>query len=246
MSAGWIEALLAVGAAWTGVLGYVIGLRRFGGKLKAHDEALRAGAALRRTTHTALLDGASNSGKTTLRLRLSFPCTDRAKLAQIAATSEAKIYRPQPLYFEAPDRLYELQFADVGGERPQGIDAVLRQVETRVVAVWLWDLSRTDAENQEALNVARLKATYGSEVGRKVKQVLVFLNKTDTLTLDEHKLAQIAQTEDVIRAMARSVFDQDFPVSFHRGSALDGTGVLDLYGAMLRAFGLGNYFEAAP
>jgi hypothetical protein len=233
VSAGLVVVVMAL---WMGVLGYLIGLTRFRAALRR--------MALRRTNHTVVLDGASGSGKTTLRLRLSYPCSERSQLERLAATSDAALHRPLPLCFDPPTRLHVLQFGDVPGEKSEGVDRVIRAAEGIVIAVWVWDLSRTDAENQEVMNVARLRAVYQTQNGKRVERVIVFLNKTDQLTLDAHNQAQIDDTEALIRRMAVEVFGSQMAVTFHRGSALDGTGVFDAYGSMLRALGLEEHFKS--
>lgn len=229
-------AVVIVLALWMSLLGYLVGLTRFRATLRR--------LALRRTNHTVVLDGASGSGKTTLRLRLSYPCSERAQLERLAATSDAALHRPLPLCFDPPTRLHVLQFGDVPGEKSEGVDSVIRAAEGTVIAVWVWDLSRTDAENQEVMNVARLRAVYQTHNGKRVERVIVFLNKMDQLALDEHKLRQIADTEELIKRMALEVFGEKMAVVVHRGSALDGTGVFDAYGSMLRALGLEEHFKS--
>jgi len=117
----------------------------------AKDAASKQGALRAPTvTHTVLLDGVSNSGKSTLVHRLAFPCTEADSLRKITATQLAYRTRLLPICFvppiasihdvsrdgardgardggEAPV-LHAQVLRDIAGEKPYEIINILKQL----------------------------------------------------------------------------------------------------------------------
>ena len=263
---------LAAGGALA-LVGYALGVARFLGRMqravaRATDdvEATRPlpAAAIRPLTrvHTVVLDGIAESGKSTLIHRLAFPCTDRASLERLRATRQPVRHRTLPVCLETPpgeaEVLHLLRFSDVSGERPDQIadtlddlhgeylGAAAGEPRGRVIALWVWDMADA-ARNQRELSPMRMRTAYGTRKARElIKGVVVFFNKIDVLEVEPERVEQlIADEERYLRGVVSRCFDTSVPIVFHRGSALDGSGVTDCQGALLDAIGLGHHFRLA-
>lgn len=250
--------------------GYLLGLRRFAGQAGAEIEALHRAidaappgggasgrvplARLPSAVHAVVIDGATNSGKSTWLHRIAKPWLDRASLEGIYATQYAYRTRPIPVGFEwaepsaaapaEPAVLHALQFHDISGEKPEGVADHLealagerRAVAGRarsvspVVAVLIWDMA-DPMKSREHSTIKRLRMAYSTRKARLlVRHIVVFFNKLDLLPADDVARLIAFETEH-IRSVTAFLGD-DVTLSFVQGSALDGRGVIDSYGAIL-------------
>jgi hypothetical protein len=269
-----VSALVYVaGAAIAGALaiaGYLVGLRRFAAGARAELAALHAAAdagpaasavagRLPTTVHAVVLDGATNSGKSTWLHRIAKPWLDREALGKIYATQYAYRTRPVPVGYEWPDggggrgepvALHALRVHDISGEKPEGVADHLEalaaeqrgagrgRAPSAVVAVLVWDMA-DPMKSREHSTIKRLRMAYGTRNARPlVRHLVVFFNKIDLLPAAE--LARLIAFEtDHIRSVT-SFLGDDVSLTFVEGSALDGRGVLESYGAILARLGLAS------
>jgi hypothetical protein len=145
--------------------------------------------------------------------------------------------------------LHALRFIDVAGEKPSTFvnainDQAVDAVDERVLVLIVWNLERTNlAKNLEAFNRHRLDATYGTDNARRlIKHVIVFFNKVDLFERQGGTQHQLDEEKRLITDLfARYLVG--YSLSFYSGSAIDGRGVLDVYGEILRVLGLGKNFQ---
>jgi len=250
----------AVGVVFIVTIGYLIGLRQFQRGMEqviAHQHVrLNEFSRMRPSeprTHSVLLDGISEAGKTTFITRLACPVANADLLNNIVAT--VRHYRTPifPLCWEqSPEEhqpiLHALRFIDVAGEKPSTfVNAINEQaadaLDERVLVLIVWNLERNNlAKNVEAFNQHRLDATYGTDNARRlIKHVIVFFNKVDLFERQGGTPQQLEQEKMYIADLfARYLVG--YSLSFYAGSAIDGRGVLDVYGEILRVLGLGKNF----
>lgn len=274
-----IAAYLVFGAlaALLTTAGYLLGLRRFASQ--AVDEIAQLKQALeapgdelattprparsQTVVHAVVLDGATNSGKSTWLHRIAKPWLDRASLDRIYATQHAYRTRPLPVGFEwpagatgaagEPTALHALRFHDISGEKPEGVAdhiealAIERRPGDRnrapssVVAVLIWDLS-DPVKSREHSTIKRLRLAYYTRKARPmIRHIVVFFNKLDLLPPEDVARLIAFETEH-IRSITGFLGD-DVTLTFVEGSALDGRGVIDCYGAILTRLGLGKLLQ---
>lgn len=266
-----IPLVIVVGGALAAA-GYAVGLTRFLRRLPAAARPASepgapgepgpdpASAGPPGRLHTVILDGIAESGKSTLIHRLAFPCTERAALERLRATRQPMRTRTLPVCFEPAaggDILHSLRFSDVSGERPDQIADTIDELHGeqrataagprgRVIALWVWDMANTPRCRTE-LSPARMRVAYGTRRARElITGVVVFFNKVDLLEVDRARQDElVADEEAYLRGVIARCFDAGVPVVFHRGSALQGTGVTDCQGALYDAVGLGRFFRLA-
>src|SRR5215468_3412447 len=171
----------ASGVVLTVTVGYLIGLRQFQRGMEqviAHqrvriDEFTRMRPSEPRT-HSVLLDGISEAGKTTFITRLACPVANTDHLNNIVATVRHYQTPIFPLCWEQSSEehqpiLHALRFIDVAGEKPSTFvnainDQAVDAFDERVLVLVVWNLERTNlAKNLEAFNRHRLDATYGTD-----------------------------------------------------------------------------------
>ena len=114
----------------------------------------------------------------------------------------------------------------------------------RLLVLIVWDLDRDAlSKNKEAFNRFRLDATYGTDNARRlIKHIVVFFNKVDRFEQQGGTQQQLDEERKYISDLFARCFD-GYSLSFHAGSAFDGRGVLDVYGEILRALGLGKHYQ---
>lgn len=264
----------AVGAALLLTLGHWYGLRRFDKDLssavataeaKAREAADRQ-AAPNLVVHTIVLDGVSESGKTTFMLRIAFPCAEQAQLINLDATAQEYLSRPLPLCFnwrggtpppptllrtEAPEGVHALRFYDVSGERRRTHANAINTLAANgprngnVTALWVWDMTNESA-NKAHFDKDSVDYAYGSENAQLIKHIVVFLNKVDVLR-ESKSAAEVAELiaaeERYIHDVIAMCFDKGMPVTIKHGSSLRGEGMFEAYGALLTSLGLGEHFR---
>lgn len=233
-------------------------------KPAADAKALPAPASRRSptVTHTVLLDGVSNSGKSTLVHRLAFPCTEQESLRRIAATQRAYPTRMLPICFvpaasadEAP-LLHAQILRDIAGERPGDVINIVNELaaerarpadpDTRpgaVIVVLIWDMADT-AGSRARINKDRLKLAYHNDHARRlIKHFVIFFNKLDLLGVPADRVQELIDEERAHIDHLTDFFDSDVTRTYLQGSALRGDGVIDCQGAIYTALGLAPYFR---
>jgi len=209
--------------------------------------------------HPVLLDGMTNSGKSTLLHRLVTPWMPQHSLATMRATERAYRTKPIPVGFEwsaatagaapEPIALHALRFHDISGESSEGLadhvadlDAERRDTAEHdrpslcALALWVWDMADT-MKSRTRLGVDRLRLGYHNKAARLLfKHVIVFFNKIDLLPADEVARLVALETEH-IRSIT-GFFGRDVSLTFLAGSAMDGRGMIECYGAILTRLGL--------
>lgn len=215
-------------------------------------------------THTVLLDGVSNSGKSTLVHRLAFPCTEQESLRRIAATQRAYPTRLLPICFvpstgdagaDAPV-LHAQILRDIAGERPGDVINIVNELAAErarpadadnrpgaVIAVLIWDMADT-AGSRARINKDRLKLAYHNDHARRlIKHFVIFFNKLDLLAVTPEHAQQLVEDERAHLEHLTDFFDSDVTRTYLQGSALRGDGVVDCQGAIYTALGLAPYFR---
>jgi F0F1-type ATP synthase membrane subunit b/b' len=232
----------------------------------AKDAATKqAGRGAPTVTHTVLLDGVSNSGKSTLVHRLAFPCTEAESLRKITATQLAYRTRVLPICFVPPAEaareggdepvLHAQVLRDIAGEKPYEIINILKQLSAErdlppdrerhgtTIVVLVWDMADT-AGSRARITKERLQLAYHNDYGRQlIKHFVVFFNKLDLLTVSPERLQQLVDDE---RAHLHSITDflgTDVVRTYLQGSALRGDGVIECQGAIYTALGLAAHFR---
>jgi hypothetical protein len=216
-------------------------------------------------THTVLLDGVSNSGKSTLVHRLAFPCTEPESLRKITATQLAYRTRVLPICFVPPvgvasehgeePVLHAQVLRDIAGEKPYEIINILRQVAAErdlpadrdrhgtAIVVLVWDMADTSGSRWR-ITRERLQLAYHNDHGRQlIKHFLIFFNKLDLLNVPPERVQQLVDNE---RAHLDSITDflgTDVVRTYLQGSALRGDGVIECQGAIYTALGLAAHFR---
>ncbi len=216
-------------------------------------------------THTVLLDGVSNSGKSTLVHRLAFPCTEPESLRKITATQLAYRTRLLPICFvppagpaaESADEpvLHAQVLRDIAGEKPYEIINILKQISAErelppdrdrhgtAIVVLVWDMADTSG-SRARITKERLQLAYHNDYGRHlIKHFVIFFNKLDLLTVPPERLQQLVDDE---RAHLDSITDflgTDVVRTYLQGSALRGDGVIECQGAIYTALGLAAHFR---
>jgi CHASE3 domain sensor protein len=204
-------------------------------------------------SHTVLMDGISGSGKSTFIARIMSPVSGRDQLEDMAATTSAYQTVEVPICWESDAQIehsiiHHLNFFDVSGENPATFINALSDLHskhvTNVVLVIVWDISKEFIDqNIVELSRARLQATYGNEMAKKmISSIIVFFNKIDQRERDE--LPKIlGEQKNIVNTLFQSVFEVGYgKIHYIDGSALRGTHVHDCVGLILRQFGLAPNF----
>jgi len=218
-------------------------------------------------THTVLLDGVSNSGKSTLVHRLAFPCTEPESLRKITATQLAYRTRLQPICFVPPPGpapaagdepvLHAQVLRDIAGERPGEIINILQQLTTEreratererngtAIVVLVWDMADT-AGSRARITKERLQLAYHNDYGRQlIKHFVIFFNKLDLLTVPPERVQQLVDEERAHLDSITNFLGPDVVRTYLQGSALRGDGVIECQGAIYTALGLAAHFRPA-
>jgi hypothetical protein len=248
--------------------GYWFGLRQFEGRLKGEllqrDKVLARTAAAAQArppeirSHTVLLDGVSESGKTTFMARLACPTMTADDLKKVPKTMRQDLSHEVPLCWERVGEegapvLHAMRFFDVAGEGPEtvanAIDHLADELSSpddqrHVVAVWVWDMSNRPG-NRDRMSVQVLRTLYRRDRARAlVKRVVVFLNKLDLIDgvngRGDHA-QQLAEEEKYIRGVLDQI-GAGHEIQFHAGSALDGRGLQDAFGSIVKFFELEEHY----
>lgn len=209
--------------------------------------------------HTVLLDGVSHGGKTTFMARLACPTADAQQLLNVATTRRQALTQEIPLCWErtddggTPPVLHALRFFDVSGEKPSTVINAIRELtqrandEERVVALWVWDLSSLPA-NRSRMTREVVNALYDNEEARAlIKKIVVFFNKVDFLlaTMDPQTVEKLVSREEAyIRDVLDKALGSGYELQFQVGSAMDGRGMLEVFGSLLRSLELGKNYQA--
>ncbi len=233
----------------------------------ARAAAIKAVRGSPTVTHTVLLDGVSNSGKSTLVHRLAFPCTEPESLRKITATQLAYRTRVLPICFvpgtgtegelEAGDEpvLHAQVLRDIAGERPYEIINILKQIAAEretaaerdrhgtAIVVLVWDMADT-AGSRARITKERLQLAYHNDYGRQlIKHFVIFFNKLDLLTVSPEHLQQLVDAERAHLDSITNFLGNDVVRSYLQGSALRGDGVIECQGAIYTALGLAAHFR---
>ncbi len=234
---------------------------------EAKDAATKqAGRGTPMVTHTVLLDGVSNSGKSTLVHRLAFPCTEAESLRKITATQLAYRTRLLPICFEAPADtaaredgeelvLHAQVLRDIAGEKPYEIINILKQIAAErelpverdrhgtAIVVLVWDMADT-AGSRARITKERLQLAYHNDYGRQlIKHFIIFFNKLDLLNVPAERVQQLVEDERAHLDSITDFFGTDVVRTYLQGSALRGDGVIECQGAIYTALGLAPYFR---
>jgi hypothetical protein len=214
--------------------------------------------------HSVLMDGISGAGKSTLIERLTNPGATTAELNMIEATPVARQLEPVPLCWEINEGqriLHTLEFYDMGGEMPgHVIDNIRRFMRRRAdeeaagqaIALVVWDsMAELNLDpkrsNVAELNGPRLNAIYCNEDAfQAISSFVFFLNKVDSVQARLEAEGRGDEYEDFIhkqrRRLREEIFQRSLPMypdpELAVGSALDGRGVHDCLGAIIRKLGL--------
>jgi cell division septum initiation protein DivIVA len=216
-------------------------------------------------THTVLLDGVSNSGKSTLVHRLAFPCTEAESLRKITATQLAYRTRLLPICFVPPTDvvpenaeesvLHAQVLRDIAGEKPYEIINILRQLSAEreapsererhgmAIVVLVWDMADT-AGSRARITKERLQLAYHNDYARQlIKHFVIFFNKLDLLTVPAERVQQLVDEERAHLASITDFLGTDVVRTYLQGSALRGDGVIECQGAIYSALGLAAHFR---
>jgi hypothetical protein len=264
---GALAALLTTAGYLVGLRRFA---RQAAGELDPREHALEAPSAgppahprlagLPIVVHAVVLDGATHSGKRTWLSRIAQPWLDRPSRDRIDATQRAYRTRPLPVGFEwpagaaaEPTALHALRFHDISGEQPEGVADHIgtlanqrrpgdrSRAPSSVVAVLIWDLS-DPGKSREHSTIKRLRLAYDTRKARpRIHNIVVFFNKIDLLPPAD-VARRIAFETEHIRGITGFLGD-DVRLTFVAGSALDGRGVIDCYGAILARLGLGELLQ---
>jgi hypothetical protein len=216
-------------------------------------------------THTVLLDGVSNSGKSTLVHRLAFPCTEPDSLRKITATQLAYRTRLLPICFvppvtsirdsgEAPV-LHAQVLRDIAGEKPYEIINILKQLSAErelkperdrhgtAIVVLVWDMADTSG-SRARITRERLQLAYHNDYARQlIKHFVIFFNKLDLLAVPPERVQQLVDDERAHLASITDFLGTDVARTYLQGSALRGDGVIECQGAIYTALGLAPHFR---
>jgi hypothetical protein len=216
-------------------------------------------------THTVLLDGVSNSGKSTLVHRLAFPCTEAESLRKITATQLAYRTRLLPICFVPPVGatpegeeeavLHAQVLRDIAGEKPYEIINILKQLAAErdlpmdrdrhgtAIVVLVWDMADT-AGSRARITKERLQLAYHNDYGRQlIKHFVIFFNKLDLLTVPAERAQQLVDEERAHLVSITDFLGTDVIRTYVHGSALRGDGVIECQGAIYTALGLAAHFR---
>jgi hypothetical protein len=215
-------------------------------------------------THTVLLDGVSNSGKSTLVHRLAFPCTEPDSLRKITATQLAYRTRLLPICFVPPvgvardgdePVLHSQVLRDIAGEKPYEIINILKQISTEreqpvdrdrhgtAIVVLVWDMADT-AASRARITKERLQLAYHNDYGRQlIKHFVIFFNKLDLLSVSPERMQQLVEDERAHLDSITNFLGTDVVRTYIHGSALRGDGVIECQGAIYTALGLATHFR---
>jgi hypothetical protein len=216
-------------------------------------------------THTVLLDGVSNSGKSTLVHRLAFPCTEAESLRKITATQLAYRTRVLPICFVPPvgaldegteePVLHAQVLRDIAGERPYEIINILKQLSEErelpsnrdrhgtAIVVLVWDMADTSG-SRTRITKERLQLAYHNDYGRQlIKHFVIFFNKLDLLNVSPEHLQQLVEDERAHLDSITNFLGTDVVRTYLQGSALRGDGVIECQGAIYTALGLAAHFR---
>lgn len=231
----------------------------------AKDAATKQAAAGAPTvTHTVLLDGVSNSGKSTLVHRLAFPCTEAESLRKITATQLAYRTRLLPICFVPPvgvardgaePVLHSQVLRDIAGEKPYEIINILKQLSAErdlpaerdrlgtAIVVLVWDMADTSA-SRTRITKERLQLAYHNDYGRLlIKHFVFFFNKLDLLRVPPERVQQLVEEERAHLDSITNFLGTDVVRTYIQGSALRGDGVIECQGAIYTALGLAAHFR---
>lgn len=229
------------------------------------DAAKASGGRSSTVTHTVLLDGVSNSGKSTLVHRLAFPCTEPDSLRKITATQLAYRTRLLPICFVPPiaslrdggdaQVLHAQVLRDIAGEKPYEIINILKQLSAErelppererhgtTIVVLVWDMADT-AGSRARITRERLQLAYHNDYARQlIKHVVIFFNKLDLLTVPTERVQQLVEDERAHLASITDFLGTDVTRTYLQGSALRGDGVIECQGAIYTALGLAPHFR---
>ncbi|HWO22658.1 MAG TPA: hypothetical protein VNO30_28055 [Kofleriaceae bacterium] len=236
---------------------------------EAKDAATKqTGRGAPTVTHTVLLDGVSNSGKSTLVHRLAFPCTEPDSLRKITATQLAYRTRLLPICFvppadasresaEAGDEpvLHAQVLRDIAGEKPYEIINILKQLSAEreqttererhgtAIVVLVWDMADT-AGSRARITKERLQLAYHNDYGRQlIKHFVIFFNKLDLLNVSAERVQQLVDDERAHLGSITDFLGTDVVRTYLAGSALRGDGVIECQGAIYTALGLAPHFR---
>jgi hypothetical protein len=231
----------------------------------AKDAAKLTGRGSPTVTHTVLLDGVSNSGKSTLVHRLAFPCTEAESLRKITATQLAYRTRLLPICFVPPAGvvreggeepvLHAQVLRDIAGERPYDIINILQQLAAErdratererhgtAIVVLVWDMADT-AGSRARITKERLQLAYHNDYGRQlIKHFVISFNKLDLLDVSPEHMQQLIDTERAHLDAITNFLGTDVIRTYLHGSALRGDGVIECQGAIYTALGLAAHFR---
>ena len=232
----------------------------------ARDAATKAsGVRAPTVTHTVLLDGVSNSGKSTLVHRLAFPCTEAESLRKITATQLAYRTRLLPICFVPPVAsirdggdapvLHAQVLRDIAGEKPYEIINILKHLAAErelpperdrhgsTIVVLVWDMADT-AGSRARITRERLQLAYHNDYARQlIKHFVIFFNKLDLLAVPPERVQQLVDDERAHLASITDFLGTDVARTCLQGSALRGDGVIECQGAIYTALGLAPHFR---
>ena len=216
-------------------------------------------------THTVLLDGVSNSGKSTLVHRLAFPCTEPESLRKITATQLAYRTRVLPICFVPPvdeiredseeSVLHAQVLRDIAGEKPYEIINILKQLSMErdqpsererhgaAIVVLVWDMADTSG-SRARITKERLQLAYHNDYARHlIKHFVIFFNKLDLLSVPPERAQQLVDEERAHLDSITNFLGTDVVRTYLQGSALRGDGVIECQGAIYTALGLAAHFR---
>lgn len=197
--------------------------------------------------HVAVLDGPVECGTATFATKLVYPTMPRAELEKIKPATQPGVVGELSLTVERTLKgrlsdVHTLQLIDVGGSKPQTIDAIhVAQrlvVNGKVIAIWPYDMSQIEVMRAR-FSPAIIQATYGARAVKDiVSGILVFFDRLPSLGPDG-KAKLKAEMEYVGNLLKHA--DLNYKWSCHAGSILDDRGLITALGFIHQQLGLAAY-----
>ena len=210
--------------------------------------------------HIVLMDGISASGKSTFIARIMSPVSSKKELNNMVATVSEYRTTELPICWEDTSLVersivHSIQFFDIAGEKAGTVINALNKIDDSnkklstgidTVLLIIWDISNENfEENSKQLNPTRLEATYGNDIAKEIiKKIVVFFNKVDTVETSILS-NRIKEQKHKLDKEFKSLFGENFDekVEYRAGSALNGQGIHDCIGAILKHFDLEPNFQ---
>lgn len=210
----------------------------------------------RSKVHLGYIAGPSGSGKSTFEAWWSWPTATAGQLRTIIATRCEKLGREIPLVTELTDDgdiQHKLRYWDSAGESPgTAMNAVMMGTAQagegeRAVAIWILNLADVTA-NHRYFTRETVDLLWGNHAARRqFRKFVVVLNKEDVVRelMDGYAVDRLIEAEcTYVRDLLMRVLGGGCEIEFTCASALNGQGMREAWGAVLRALDLGHLYDS--